>query len=618
MGNEAIARGALEAGCTLAASYPGTPASEILEAVFRMAREEGYPLHAEWSINEKVAFEVALANSYCGRRSLVSMKQVGLNVALDPFMSAAYTGVKGGFVVVSADDPGPYSSQTEQDSRLAALAAGVPVLDPAGPREALAMTARAFEISERYRVPVMVRPTTRVCHARQGVPCRPLPEGGAEAFFQRDPKRWAATPRYRLTLHRELAAKLVQIAAAEAGFTRRREGKARRARCIVSSGVAWAYVVDVLADLGCADEVELYRAEMPFPLDEAETARLLETYEQVLVVEETAPVIEYQLRDRSRVRGRLSRDVPAAGELAPEVVYDVVTGFLDEGKGARSSARAAAEEGEGTLREQPQVDAPTAPPSGPRPRLCAGCGHRAAFYAMRQALPGAIYPGDIGCYTLGLNLGAVDTVLCMGASISQAAGFYWAHQGGGREGQDIAATIGDSTFLHTGLPALLNAEMQGARFIVVILDNSCTAMTGYQPTLLTQEPRRVEGPTLESLARACGVRFVRVVDAYDVEGTIEALKAAREYTRVPEGGVAVVISRHPCIREPGAAHGPRLRVRIDDNCIGCRVCAERFECPAFVWDEAAGVMTIDQELCNGCGVCRVCCPVEAIVVEEEE
>jgi len=386
LGNEAIALGLAESGCALAASYPGTPASEILEALIRFRKENGLAMHLEWSINEKVAYEVALANSFTGRRSAAIMKQVGLNVAADPLMSSAYTGVKGGFVVVSADDPGPHSSQTEQDSRFFAMLAKIPVLDPISPADARRIAPLAYKLSEHYEIPVMLRPTTRVCHARQDIEISPISGQPQFPVFVKDPGRWAATPKFRLTLHRELNEKIKKISE-EAELLPSLlnpscADKSNRA-CVIGSGAVLTYLQDVLSDLGLQDTVPVYRVLMPYPLSDFFSEELLARYDRILVLEETGPVIETQLKNRGKVFGRWSGQVPSAGELLPESVEGIVRSFFD-------------------LPSPVPVSVPSFP--GRRPTLCAGCPHRAAFFAMKKVFPKGIYPGDIGCYTLGSNL----------------------------------------------------------------------------------------------------------------------------------------------------------------------------------------------------------------------
>jgi len=601
MGNEAIGRGIVECGCSVATSYPGTPASEILESVATFAREAGHRMHVEWSVNEKVAYEVALAASYTGKRAAVSMKQVGLNVASDPFMRSAYLGVKGGFLLVSADDPGPHSSQTEQDSRFYAMFAKVPVLDPSSPREAKEMVGLAFALSEAYEIPVMLRPTTRVCHARQAVPLLTPEREVRPARFDKDPKRWCATPRFVTDLHRGLSDKLGRLRAdprlAPAFFPG--DGTVPRS-CIIASGVAFAHTWDVLDEMGLSGKVDRYQVKAPYPLPTDFIERIGSAYERVLVVEETYPVIEMQLANRM-VSGRGSRLVPNEGELTPEVIRGVLVKFLG-------------------LEPAPVHTASM--PAGDRPTLCAGCGHRAAYYAISQTFPRGIFPGDIGCYTLGVNLGAVDTCHCMGASIGQAAGFYHAYAQDGQAFPSIVATIGDSTFFHSGIPALVNAVNQRARFLVVILDNGTTAMTGHQPTPglgRTASGEQGRPVFIRDLVRASGVAFLKEVDAYDVETLTAHLTDADRYMRSEEGGVAVIIASSPCVlaAEAGTTRAVHA-VRVTEDCTGCRECLDLFECPALVWDEAAGKVGIGQGTCARCGVCLRVCPVGAIVADEGE
>ena len=597
MGNEAIGRAIVECGCAVAAAYPGTPASEIQEAVLAFARETGAPIHAEWSVNEKVAYEVALAASYTGKRAAVSMKQVGLNAAADPFMRSAYLGVKGGFLVVSADDPGPHSSQTEQDSRFFAMFAKVPVLDPSSPREAKAMVRLAFVLSEEYEIPVVLRPTTRICHARQAVTLEE-PDGCLRAaHFEKDPTRWAATPRAVLTLHRGLTEKLARLAADPRLAPIRIPGDGSIARtCLVGSGVAFAHARDVLDELGLGGKLDLFQVTAPFPLAAGFGQRLTVDYDRVLVIEETYPVIELQLQDRT-AEGRQSGLVPSEGELTPEILRGILVTFL----GLSLSVSAAS---------------PTQP--GARPTLCAGCGHRAAFFAIRQTFPRGIFPSDIGCYTLGVNLGAVDTCHCMGAGISQAAGFYHAYAQDGAEFPTIVATIGDSTFFHSGIPALVNAVAQRARFILVILDNATTAMTGHQPTPGQIFAGGTNAPIpLRDVVRGVGVVFLREVDPYDVSGFTASLKEADGHCRSAEGGVAVIIASHPCVLQVGpSAVGSSRPFEVTEDCTGCEACLHDVECPAIKWDEATGRAFIVGASCNGCGVCVCVCPAGSIVPAE--
>jgi indolepyruvate ferredoxin oxidoreductase, alpha subunit len=605
LGNEAIAHGLLEASCTMATSYPGTPASEVLDTLVQLKKKQHLGLHLEWSINEKVAFEVALANSFTGRRSAVIMKQVGLNVAADPLMSAAYTGVTGGFIIVVADDPGPHSSQTEQDSRFMAMAAKLPVLDPSSPFEARDFVPQAMFLSERYEIPVMLRPTTRVCHARQDMELRPFSQKEQSPVFEKNPGRWAATPKFRLLLHRQLNDKLEKIALDPEflPYLVNRDEIASKSQsglhsCIVASGVAFAYVRELLADLGLWDRVPVYKTPMPFPLAPSFRDEVLSRYERILILEESYPVVELQFQDRERVFGRTTGTVPTSGELLPEVVETVLRGFLG-------------------LQPAPTIVSPSSP--GRRPTLCAGCPHRATFFAIKKVFhKGGIYPSDIGCYTLGLNLNVVDTVLCMGASISQAAGFHHAYQAAEKENVPaICATIGDSTFFHAGIPALINAVVQQARFVLVILDNSTTAMTGHQPTPAsgkTLDGFPVPKVSILDIVRACGVGFVAEVDPYRMEAMVETLKRAGKHVQAKKGGVAVVVARRPCLMDRNQAESwlPEW-VNVTDKCKGCGVCVKQFECPALQPQGEKQPVRIDAALCSGCGVCVLVCPHKGLV-----
>jgi len=597
MGNEALGRGLVEAGCTLAASYPGTPASEILESVVRHARETDTDMHIEWSLNEKVAYEVALAHSYTGKRSVVAMKQVGLNVASDPFMRSAYLGAPGGMVVIVADDPGPHSSQTEQDSRLFALFARVPVFDPATPAEAKGMIEPAFDLSEEFEIPVMVRPTTRVCHARQNVACETPRSLGRRANFEKDTGRWVATPRFLTRLHGTLNEKIATIARDRRFYPHlMSRGNDNRRCCIIASGVACAHTCDILRDLGVWDSVDLYKVDLPFPLNEDFIADVQNRYEDILVLEETYPTVEMQLLSQ-RVTGRRSGNVPGEGELTPDIVEGLLRDFLDVG---------AAEQGA------------VAEPLGVPPTLCAGCPHRAAFYTIKNTFPQGIFPSDIGCYTLGMNLGAVDTCHCMGACISQGAGFYHAYAADGDDFPTVVVTIGDSTFFHAGIPALANAVFNGARIIVVILDNATTAMTGNQPTPavgIRADGAEGQSIPIPGLVTACGVSFLRECDPYEMNTLAGHLRDADRYIRSDEGGVAVIIAEHPCIMDRTARDKQRVfTVAISDDCTGCRLCVEEFECPGLVYSDEEERAFIDDTVCIGCGLCEAVCPVGAITI----
>jgi len=613
LGNEAIARGIVESGCHVVTSYPGTPSSEILPAVVRFKKELGLNIHVEWSINEKVAYEVALAASYTGKRAAVVMKQVGLNVAADPLMSSAYTGVKGGFVIISCDDPGPHSSQTEQDTRFYAWFAKVPALDPSSPREARDMVKSAFELSERHRLPVILRPAIRVSHARQNIEFLPVPDLERPAQFDKDPGRWAATPRFRLQLHKELNDKLNSIQEEFETSDLNTPISAEDGRLgFIAGGNSYSVLRDTLRELELEGRFPVLKIGTSYPLPQRLAADFVAGCEQVIVLEEPDAVVELQILDKRKVLGRLNGVVPSAGELTPEVIGRIVAQEANE---LRLQVPKEVDTGE-LAQLVGELGLPVR-----RPRLCPGCPHRAAFFGLKRALGSkAIFTGDIGCYTLGINLNAVDTCLDMGASVTIASGLYQAyHQD--REKVTIAATIGDSTFLHSGVPPLANAVYNGARFVLVILDNSTTAMTGMQPTAdsgILADGSMGQRVSIKDLVHACGVKFVEEIDPYQVEELEALVKRARDYTREQDGGVAVIIARHPCVlNDPGPLQDNPVRVKVTEQCDACGYCQIAFECPALVLEQDLGQVVVDRRTCVSCGVCLEACPKGCIVEAEE-
>jgi indolepyruvate ferredoxin oxidoreductase alpha subunit len=606
LGNEAIGLGLVEEGCRVVTAYPGTPSSEILAGVVKHKKRLSRRVYTEWSANEKVAFEVALAASWTGLRSAVAMKQVGLNVASDPLFSAAYTGVKGGFVIIPADDPGPHSSQTEQDSRLMALNAKVPVFDPSSPAEARQMVGEALALSEKYRTPVILRPTTRLCHAVQSImlPDDPAPDGDMPRVkFRKDPPHWTATPKFRYLLHVELNEKLRDIAA---DFERSplnsvlNEGSSDKLG-IIASGVAFHATEQALTELGV--QLPLLKLGTPYPLPQKMVGEFMARHETIIVLEEPDTCIELQIPDRRKVRGRLDGFVPNAGELTPEVLSTILADALSD-----AGYQPAPAPDDGAL--QALINALPLPVR--RPRLCPGCSHRSAFFALKREFgPKAIYPGDIGCYTLGMNLRAVDTFVDMGASVTMANGFYQANRLVG-DSRPIVATIGDSTFLHSGIVALINAVHTGARFTLLILDNHTTAMTGFQPTaesdLLADGSAATRKVSIIDMVRACGVEFVHTTDPYEQESFRDLLREAQAYTQSPDGGVAVIIADRPCVlydRTP-IMEEP-VPVIVTEECDGCRYCVEAFECPALVLYPDRNVVDIDYKICVDCGQCIDAC-----------
>ena len=603
LGNEAIAQGLFEAGCRLVAAYPGTPSTEVLEALPAYGASD---LHLEWSVNEKVALETASAASYCGLRTAAVMKQVGLNVALDPLMSLAYTGVVGGLLLIVADDPGPYSSQTEQDTRFLAMTAKVPVLDPETPEQAREMVHTGYRISEKYRIPVILRPVLRVCHSRAPISGLRKREKGKDASFVRDVNRWAATPSFRYHLHEELNYKIRSIVKdpdVVSSYTLSDASVSGAPFAVVASGLPAAYAADILSQSGMENEIPLLGVGVPFPLDKDRIASMLDGCGRILVLEETGPLMEIMLGGHFDISGRLDGAVPSAGEMTPDTVAHALTRLLPE--------KSLVKDGYTVRQVEDRQDekAVTAPPT-----LCPGCSHRASFWALKKAMPGGIYTGDIGCYTLGISLGAVDTVLCMGASISQAAGLFWSQLKKGETPVPIAAVIGDSTFYHSGIPPLLNAVQQGAAFVLMILDNGMSAMTGGQPSpatgLLAGGGQGVPVP-MEEVIAGCGVKQIRVCDPFDSDSMVGVIEEASQVAI--EGEMVVIISRSPCVLLHRVQLGPRPVVD-HDMCNECRICTDSFGCPALVWEDE-GLM-ITSALCTGCAACVQSCPIEAIVIRE--
>jgi indolepyruvate ferredoxin oxidoreductase alpha subunit len=604
LGNEAIARGIVEAGCLVAAAYPGTPSSEILPAVAKFADELGSPMAVEWGVNEKVAFEKAAAASFTGARACAVMKQVGLNVAADPFMSVAHFQLKGGLLLVSADDPGPHSSQTEQDSRYFAMFAKIPCFDPCSATEAREMAHDGFELSERFGVVTMLRPSVRVDHCRQDVELADYVPPKPEVKFEKDVSRWVCLPASVKVNHPKLNAKLEEIRTAfETEFGKYNyevpaAGKASLG--IVASGVCFSVVSDILKSWG-RDDVALLKIGTPHPLPLKMVTDFISRNPKTLFLEETYPVMEMQLHDRTGILGRWNGVVPSAGELLPEVVAEILAKVL--------GIDLPSPDEKGLLKQALQELKITPR----RPMLCPGCPHRASLFSIRQAVPSAINPSDIGCYALGVNQKAIDTVVDMGASVTAGSGFFMAHKAAGIE-RPIISTIGDSTFFHMGIPGLVSAVYNKHAFVLAILDNGTTAMTGAQANPAVGDKlrkgdlgRRVD---IEGVCRGCGVNYVKTVEAYDVAAGKDAVKEAWEHAKA-NSEPAVLIFRHPCmLLRP---QQPVIPVAVDpEKCIGCKFCINFFNCPGLVFDEEKNKAYIDERFCVSCGVCISVCPHGAI------
>lgn len=576
-GNEAVARGAVEAGVLLAVGYPGTPSTEILESI--ADRDD---IDVRWSPNEKVALDVALGASLGGVRALCTMKHVGLNVAADTFMTMAYTGVGAGLVIVSADDPGMHSSQNEQDNRAYARMAGVPLLEPANSAEAKEFTALAFDISEEFDVPVLVRTTTRVSHNRGVVELGPRLDRPVLGF-ERNPQKYVMIPGHARMRRPILLERLERLTRYAEGTPLTVESGSDTGFGVVTSSIAHHYVKEVLPD------AKVLKLGMSYPLPIERIKEFARSVDRLFVVEELDPWVENDLLAAGiAVEGKAF--FPRIGELSPDAVRK---GFAEAGL------------------LPPHISIEPAPPTVVRPPLlCPGCPHTPPFLALKRL--GAVVTGDIGCYTLAAlePLSAMDTCVAMGSSIGMAVGMA---ASGGADGP-VVATIGDSTFLHSGVAALADAVYSQANITVLLLDNGTTAMTGGQEhpgTGTTLQGAEATAVDLVGLCESLGVRDIRVIDPYDMGATFNAIERAIAYV-----GPSVVITNRPCVEAPMKVRDTPFRV-IAEACTACQACMTA-GCPSIVWTdetfEGRRKVTIDPVTCTGCTLCVQLCPPLAIVL----
>ena len=618
LGNVATARGALEYGVSYASAYPGTPSTEITEALSYASRIIGAP-YVEWSSNEKVALEGAIGAALSGVPAMASMKHVGVNVAADPLFSVAYMGVPAPLVVVSADDPGMWSSQNEQDNRWYGVHAYIPVVEPAGAQEARRAIIEAFRLSEIWEHPVMFRSTTRIGHTRVPVEVGDIDveKLARRGRFRRNPERYTLVPAHARRLREELVEKWERMAEELSRHPLNTVEGDGGDLTIIASGLAYRYVVEAVRLLGVGDRVRIVKLGTPVPLPRRLVLSEMESAERVLFVEEGDPVVETLAKSEyldnapaslPRIYGKARGPVKRTGELT----FNTVAGAIARILGVESPIPVEVD-------RRPPLAIPPRPPV-----LCPGCPYRAVFYALRRAVARAkvkpIWSGDIGCYSLGLlpPLRTVDTIVEMGGSIGLANGMSHVV-----EGQVPIAIIGDSTFFHSGLPGLANAVYNKAPILVVVLDNRTTAMTGHQPHpgvgVMATGQMGVE-LSIEDAARGLGVAYVKTIDAFNIAEGEEEFYRALEWVkkhRMP----AVVVARGACIllalanaRKLGVSY-PVYTVQ-EERCTACGLCYKAFNCPAIYADKN-GKARINELLCTGCGECAQICPFNAFKPVEE-
>jgi len=589
MGNHAIALAAIDAGVTFVSGYPGTPATEVVETVYKNKTDD---IYVEWSVNEKVALEVAAGASYSGCRSMVAMKQVGLNACSDPAMNLSYIGVRGGMVIVVADDPGPISSQTEQDTRNFALYSKLPLFDPSSPEEAYTMTQKAFEISEKYETPVILRPTTRVCHSYAGVRRNKISLEPKKKGFEKDNK-WVCFPALSYLNHLKVEKRFAELMKEfESLLYCQQYGWGNT--LILTSGVNGAYVKEAIQCLDLQEEQYIFMQVATIPMPESAIISLMDKIEKIVVIEELDGVIERQIYylygktglTAPRIYGKISGDMKAAGENTVDEIIQLLRKVF---------AIPELAENHPDIRDKAD---------GKKAVLCAGCPHRAAFYTVKRAMKDqkAVFCGDIGCYTLGKAepLNMVDTCLCMGAGITIGLGIQKVNP------EDIVFSfIGDSTFFHSGIQGILNGIYNNGKLTIIILDNGLTAMTGGQPTPetganLCQSPQTVK---IEQVLAGLGVLEISVVSPYNLNEGIDIIRK----TAVLDG-IKAIIFRSPCKKKQAA----KKMVKVNEEvCNGCGFCIQELGCPAMTLGN--GFIQIDKTDCNGCGLCTMVCQRQAIL-----
>lgn len=580
-GNEAVARGAYEAGVTIAAAYPGTPSTEILEntALYK-------EIYSEWSPNEKVALEVAIGASIAGARSIAAMKHVGVNVAADPLFTFAYTGVNGGCIIISADDPGMHSSQNEQDNRYFARHAKVPMLEPSDSQECKDFIKIGMEISEKYDVPILFRMTTRVCHSKGLVELGEREEVGIKEYTKNIPK-YVANPANGKVLHVKLEQKLKELEEFSNNTELNREEINDTSIGIITSGVAYEYAKEVFGE-----NASYLKLGFSFPLPKKKIKEFASKVDKLYVIEELEPYLETEIKAMGiEVVGK--DKLPVCGELNPDIIAEALLNQKRE-----------------------IIEKDSEKVVGRPPTMCAGCPHRGFFYELSKK-KNVMISSDIGCYTLGAAppLSATDTVICMGASVSAGHGFRVASKFNDRD-MKVVSVIGDSTFFHSGITGLVDIVYNGGDTTTVILDNRITGMTGHQEnpgsgyTLMGDPSLAIDIP---QLVKAIGIKHVDVVNPLDLKQTREAINKHLELDEP-----SVIITRWPCVLKKFTEEDKKefdltrkLCAVEEDKCKKCKLCL-KVGCPAISFEEDKGAI-IDKSMCVGCEVCLQVCPFDAIV-----
>ena len=598
LGNEAVARGAIEAGISTATTYPGTPSSEAGEVFSEISERSG--IHFEYSVNEKVALEVAFASSSYGMRSLVFMKHVGMNVAADALMSISYIGTKGGLVIMTADDPSMHSSQNEQDNRHFAELGHIPMLEPSTPQEAKDFTISAFEISEKYGLPVILRTTTMVSHQRSLVKLGPIGEKNKKIVYEKNKGTFNSLPSFAYRNKEKLMEKISLIEKNETDSFAVVRNRCVSEYGVIASGIGYSYAIDVITKYSL--KVPVLKIGMTNPMSESTIRKFLKEHRNIIVIEELDPYMEAKIREIAQINnitcdihGKMDEKMPDSYEYNMDIVRNGIFWLLKKNYIPD------------TFGDPARIQVSR------NPVLCAGCPHRASFFSVRRALrlsgiSDVTVSSDIGCYSLGIydpfDFG--DYMVSMGSSTGIASGLT----------QDLTKKtvtfIGDSTFFHSGIPGIMNAVLNNANATIVILDNRTTGMTGQQPN-----PGAMTDPekdlSIEAIVRGIGVKNVSTVDPYDLNSTIHAVMDS-----LKQEGLSVIISKRECaiirdhrLKKSGAM--PVYKVNTD-RCSGCMKCLTEFSCPAL---HLKGKQAeIDPELCDGCGVCSeiYVCPFKAIEV----